>query len=74
MPWVPYDLDSIDNELPHQDPRPNKPSIPRRDTGTQSTEGRPSLLPTLRMEDTISFKYEPSSHVTEFRHNGQFED
>ena len=74
MPWIPYDLESIDEGIPHQDPRPNKPSIPKRDHPVQGTRGMSSLLPKVSMRDTISFKYEPSPHVTGLRHNGQFED
>ena len=74
MPWIPYDLESIDEGIPHQDPRPNKPSIPKRGGVVQDVRGMSSLLPKIDMRDTISFKYEPSSRVTGFRRNGQFED
>ena len=61
MPWLPDDLEA---ELPHQDRRPNKPVIPKQKPVQEST--LPSLLPKIRMKDTVSLHDEPDDDVVGF--------
>ncbi len=63
MPWIPDDFD--ENDLPHQDPRPDKPVIPKKQPHVE-TNTLPSLLPKLSMRSTISLSDEPSESVTRF--------
>jgi len=62
MPWIPDDLEA---ELPHQEPRRNKPVVPKqKKPGQEST--LPSLLPKIRMRSTVSLHDEPDDDVVRF--------
>ena len=62
MPWIP---DNLEVDLPHQNPRPNKPVIPKQQKSVQE-DTLPSLLPKIRMRSTVSLHDEPDDDVVGF--------
>ncbi len=58
MPHIPYTFEDLDLELPHQDPRPGKPVIPKRAEKLKK-DTAPSLLPKVSMRNIISLSYTP---------------
>lgn len=62
MPWIPDDLEA---ELPYQEPRRNKPVVPKQ-KNTAQEDTLPSLLPKIRMRSTVSLHDEPDDAVVRF--------
>ena len=58
MPWIP---DNLEEGLPHQDKRPNKPIVPKQQAPPQD-DTEPCMLSTIRVGlETVSMREEPGN-------------